>query len=207
MPAAQALGNVARVQVARNRVFHQRHLAIHHRDVDEGAFAAAVPAFDRRQDRHRGEQAGSDVADRDAHAGRRAAFLAGDAHHAGYGLGNHVEGGFVAIRAGLAIAGDRGVDQARVQCLGIVIPQAQPVHDAGPVVLDQDVAASDQVAQDLLAFLGFQIDRDAALVAVDAHEIQAFTAVKGRDGAGEVTFARPLDLMTSAPSSPSSHVQ
>jgi hypothetical protein len=50
----------------------------------------------------------------DRRRGRRAARLAGDAHHPALGLDHEIERGAVAIGAVLAEAGDRAVDDARV---------------------------------------------------------------------------------------------
>ena len=57
------------------------------------------------------------VGDRIADAQRRALGVAGDAHHAGQALDDLVVGGRVAHRAFLAEAGDRAIDQARVDLL------------------------------------------------------------------------------------------
>src|SRR5439155_839768 len=81
---------------------------------------------------------------------------------AGHALDDVVVGGLVAVRAGLAEARDRGVDQSRVQRLRRLVGEAQARHRAGAEVLDQDVAAPDQPPQRLLAALALEVEDDAA---------------------------------------------
>ena len=64
-------------------------------------------------------------------------------------------------------------------------------------VLDQDIGLGDQLQRDLLALLLADIQRDRALVAVDADEVGAFLGAgheRGREAARVVAGARPLDL-------------
>ena len=73
---------------------------------------------------------------------RRAAGIAGDAHHARHRLRHQVEAGPLGPRPGLAEAGDAGVDQPRIDRLQRLVVDAEPLRHAGPVVLDQDVRVS-----------------------------------------------------------------
>ena len=84
------------------------------RDVDHLAVAAALAFVQRGEDADRGEEAGGDVAEREAGADGAAAGLAGDAHDAAHALHDDVERRAVAVGAGLAEAGGGGVDEARV---------------------------------------------------------------------------------------------
>ena len=52
----------------------------------------------------------------------------------------------------------------------IAIAAAEPVHGAGRVVLDHDVGGCRQPMQQRAAFIGFEIDGEAALVAVERAE-------------------------------------
>ena len=95
---------------------------------------------------HRGVHAGEQVGDRDADLLRAAAgqvvALAGHAHQPAHALDDVVVAGAVAVGAGLAEAGDRAVDQARVGCAQrcVVEPVARQVADLE--VLDQHVAVA-----------------------------------------------------------------
>ena len=94
-------------------------------------------ACSAREDADGAEQAGRQVGDRDAALDRVAAGLAGDAHHARQPLRDQVEAGPLRVRAGLAEAGDRGVDQPRVDRAQRLVVGAEPRRHARPVVLDQ----------------------------------------------------------------------
>ena len=93
----------------------QRERALEQRRVD--ALPAARPLARGEAERiaDGAEQAGGEVADRDAALDGVAARLAGDAHHAGEALGDQVVAGPHGVRAGLPEARDARVDQARVE--------------------------------------------------------------------------------------------
>ena len=78
------------------------------------AAAAALAFVEGAEDADGGEEAGRDVAEGEAGADGRAAFFAGDAHDAAHALDDDIEGGLVAVGAGLAEAGGGGVDDAGV---------------------------------------------------------------------------------------------
>ena len=83
----------------------------------------------------------------------------------------------------------RGLMRATVS---VVEPQA--LHDAWAVVLDEHVRAFGKPQQGNAAGRLLEIKRDAALVAIDAREIDARAAGEGGDTAGKIAFARHLDL-------------
>ena len=64
----------------------------------------------------------------------------------------------------------RAVDQPRIDLGEIGVATLQPVHGAGRVVLQHDVGGRDQAIEQRAAIVGFQIDGDAALVAVEGRE-------------------------------------
>jgi hypothetical protein len=73
--------------------------------------------------------------------------------------------------------------------------KAQPVHHAGPEVLDDDVGALEQLAEDLLALVRLHVQRQAALVAVEHREVEAVDVRQvAQLGARDVAPARLLDL-------------
>src|SRR5713101_1604322 len=145
---------------------------------------------ERRADRDRGVHAGDDVGDGDAGAlrpaARRAVRFAGDAHHAAHALDHEVVAGALAIRAGLAEARDRAVDEARVDFLQVVVGEA----------------VAREVAHEPLAFGPRDVDRDRFLAAVGRGVIGRVLGVApvlvlhpGRtEGARVVARARTLDL-------------
>src|SRR5258708_19599586 len=123
------------------------------------------------EDRHRPENAAGHVAERDAELDRHVTALAIDAEGARQGLRDDVEGRLVAQRAGQPEAADRAIDQARIDRRQLVIAEPEPVHDTGPVILDEDVGGADEAAQNIGAGRLLQIDDGAFLVAVDAKEV------------------------------------
>ena len=96
--------------------------------------------------------------------------LAGDGHDAAHGLHREVHRGVVAIGTVRAVAGAAGDDQARIDGAQRVPRQAEPVHDAGPVVLHQHVGIARQAQQRLPVFPCLQVQHDAALAGVEHGE-------------------------------------
>src|SRR3546814_20213058 len=70
----------------------------------------------------------------------------------------------------LAIARHGHIDQARIDRRQRFIIDAQPLGDAGAVILDEDVGALDQIEQDRLALRRLEVDRERTLVAVERQE-------------------------------------
>ncbi len=67
-------------------------------------------------------------------------------------------------------ARDRDVYEPRVHPLQHFPADAEPIHDAGAQVFDQDVGLADQFLEDALALRVLQVERDALLVAVGTKE-------------------------------------
>ena len=101
-----------------------RRLEIEHRDLrgeqrglDQLAFARLLALQERDEDAHRGEDAGGEIGDRDADAHRALARQPGDGHETAHALRDLVDAGPLAIGAGLAEAGNAGIDEALVERL------------------------------------------------------------------------------------------
>jgi hypothetical protein len=74
------------------------------------------------------------------------------------------------------------------------VAQPQLLHRPGPEVLDHDVELPDQPLEELGSLRGFQVERHALLVPVDAHEIAALAVEERPERTGVVPGARSLDL-------------
>ena len=135
------------------------------------ALAAALAFVQGGEDADGREEAGGDVAQREAGPHGRAARLAGDAHDAAHALDDDVEGGLVAVGAGLAEAGGGGVDEARVAGGERLVAEAEAVHGARREVLHHDVDLLDQAQEEVLALRLLEVEQDALLAAVDAEEV------------------------------------
>ena len=172
----------------------------HQRGVDMAAHAGLLAPPERRHDRAI-ERHGARMI---AHAGRRAGrhCICIGAHHVhqpgARPVGGGIEAGLLGLGAVLAIGGEGGVDQTRVQVFQVAVAGAQFSPHRERHVGDEDVGLLDQLAQYLVAAFGLQVERKPALVAVvedpgvvAVHQRRAGAGVKG---AVEITFARRLDL-------------
>ena len=142
------------------------------------------------------EERAADVGNRHAGLGRRLAGMAGDAHHPGHRLRDQIEARALRPRPGLAEARDAGIDQARIDRGQRRVIDAEPLGDAGAVILDQDVGGLDQAVEHLACRLALQIEREAALVAVQVEEAEAVIALEleAHGAAGLVAAVGRLDL-------------
>jgi hypothetical protein len=70
------------------------------------------------------------------------------------------------VGPGLAERGDRRVDEAGVHPAQVVVAQAEALHGAHAEVLAHHVGVADELAEELDAGRGLQIERDAELVAI-----------------------------------------
>src|SRR3546814_18421517 len=97
-------------------------------------------------------------------------FPAGRAHRAAHGLGDRLIGLALGVGPG-AEALDRGVDDARVDLPDAVPREALPVEHAGPEILDQHVAALEQLDEELLPLRRLDVALASALVAFQHRDI------------------------------------
>ena len=112
------------------------------------------------------------------------------AHEAGEGLGRGVGDRAEGMRAGLAEAADRQVDQLRVVGGQAVVAHAEPGGDAGAETLDQDVGLQREAAQDRLGGGLAQVQAQGALAAVEDQRHGGVAAI----GHALAQAARPVAL-------------
>ena len=141
-----------------------RGLKVHHRDhrfkqrgLDPPSGPGPLPVVQRDQHADRQVQAGGQVRHRDPGPGRLAARQPGYAHQAAHPLRNLIQAAPGRVRAVLAEAGDRAVDQTRVPFVHGFEVEPQPVLDRRAHVLDQYVAHVDQAHQDLVRRRGLEV--------------------------------------------------
>ncbi len=168
MPGGGEIGNLRR---------EEGQAGLQHRHIDELTLAGMGALEQRRGHGEGGGHAGQHVADREAGAGRPHLGVAGQRHDARQRLDLAVIAGLVAIRAGLAEAGHRAIDQPRVDLGQRGIADAEPVHHAGAEILHDHVGVGDQALDDLDRRRLLQIQRQAALVAVDRQPGRRHAAV------------------------------
>jgi hypothetical protein len=122
-------------EVAADHAAEERELALQHRDVDGLAAAGPLLHAQREHDAERGVHARGHVGDGDPAADAVPVRLPGGADHPALGLEDQVERGAVAVRAVLAEAGDRAVDDPGIPLARGLVAQAEPGQGADPVVL------------------------------------------------------------------------
>ena len=157
----------------------ETHQSRQQRGLDPLTFARVVPLGDRCRDGDRTPHAGGEIADGHAVAGRLATRMAGDAHHTRHALRDLVEAGPAAIGTGPAHARDAAVDDLRVRRPDVVVAEAHRLGRPRLEVLDHDIGLRRDPAHRLKTRFVAKIDSEAALVAVDAEEIDRDIVVVG----------------------------
>ena len=203
---AHAARHHAADQVVRGLVGQRGHLYIQQGGVDVLAQARVAALLQCGQDADGGVQAGEDVGQRHAHFLRASAVFtvghAGDAHQAAHGLNQKVVARPRRVGAVLAKAGNRAVNQARVEGVQAGVIQAVLRQAAGFEVFQHDVGLCGQLLQLLLALGAGHVDGNRALVAVGAQKVGRFARglavgtlqIRRAPGAGVVAAAGAFDL-------------
>ena len=117
-------------------------------------------------------------------------------HGAGHRLRQHVLAPFMRIGTGEPEAGADRIDQPRIDALEVVVAEPHPLHDAGAEIVHHHVRGLHQLVDDRLAALAAHVERQRALVAVEAGEDRIVRPVgiverHGREG-GPQDRLRPL---------------
>ena len=108
------LGTFAGDEIVERLVGEHADGGIDQRRVDVAAASGLLAPRQRRQDADDRIDAGENVGHRHAGARRLAVGGAGEVHEAGHALRHEIVAGARRVGAGLAEAGDRAIDQARV---------------------------------------------------------------------------------------------
>ena len=177
-PASQVTGPSHGVQAER---------AIGHAHIQVLPHPALLPGNHRRQQAHHGVQRTARHIRQLYAQGQWAGVLApGMAGHAGQRQVVDIVPGAVLIGAGLAVAGDRHIDQPRVDRLQRLIAQAQARHDTGAELLEQDVMALDQLTHNLQRLGLLEVQGQAALVAIEVGVAGRGATIMGRQHTQQV---------------------
>ena len=141
-----------------------RGLQVHHRDHrleqrrrDPTAFARAHALVQGGEDADGEIQARREIRHRNADPGRRRARHAGHAHEPAHALCDLVDAAALRVRAVLAEARDRAVDEPRVARVHGLVVEAEPVLHLRAHVLDQHVRAVDEPQQERPALFLLQV--------------------------------------------------
>jgi len=101
--------------------------------------------------------------------------------------------GLASARPALPVARDRAVHQPWVHGLERFVSEIEPLHHAGPELLDQDVGALNQRHELIAGLWALEIENQTFLAAVELREHRAL-AVEARLVVPHVLAARPLNL-------------
>jgi len=181
----------------------QRGVGIEQAHADVLAFTAAFAVQQRRQHRVGGGHC-RDAVDHRAADGVGFLVLALRPHEPGQALDDLVVGRPVRVRAIGAKAGDRHVNQARVDFAQHLVAEPQPVHHAGAEVFEDNIRRANQIANQFGAACRLELDANALLAAVRVHGRSAGAVPAGsktcRQGRRKCVI-RSLSSMASLPSS------
>src|SRR5689334_4796938 len=120
-----------------------------------------------------GKQARNDISERCTQLRRWSIRIACEIHHSRLALRDNVVAGPVAVRAGVAEAGNRTINGARIHLGNSLIAEAKLVENAGPEVLDDDIRPLDELPQNALSVFGLEIESQTFLVSIDRHKVSA----------------------------------
>ena len=191
MVVAGLLGDLARHQPARPLEIEHKDLRFEQRGVHPLPLARIFALDQRHNDPLRQQQPGAEVVDRDADPHRPLARHSSDRHQPAHPLGDLVNARPLGVGPGLAKPGNAAVDDARVDLFDALVIDAEPVFDGRAEILDDDICGLSQLKEDREPVLGLQVERQAALVAMEILEIEPVAARPGHIAA---VVAAPLDL-------------
>ncbi len=153
-----------------------RHGGVDQRDLDLLAAAEPVAGDQRQQDRVAGRHAGRHVDDRRTGPHRLPVRKAVQRHEAAFGLRDRIKARTQGELALAAIGRDRAIDQPRIGRRDRRIVEPELLHHAAGEILHHDIRLRDQLARDLQRRRIVEVERDAALVAIEAEEGRALAA-------------------------------
>ena len=173
MIVAGLFGHFALDQITRALEVEHENLRLQQRALDVLTPLRFLTLKKGDQNTERGKQAGGKVGDRNAGANRALAGQAGDRHQPAHALGDLIEAGPVSIRAGLAEAGNAGINEPRVDLRQRLVVDAKPLLHVRTEILDHDIGLLDHALERGQALRRFEVERHAALVAVQILKIRA----------------------------------
>ena len=177
-----APGHFPVCEKCRERLRQQREAAVHHRDVDVLPTPGLVARNQRREHSDRSMHPATGIV-RD-HVVRDSRRLAGPSEHRQHARGRDVidvVADQVTIRPGLSETRDRTIDQPWIARRKFLVIDSEPLGDARPVFLDDNVRALSEPAVDFFARAALEIDSDRLLVARQRVVGRAVEAVARRD--------------------------
>jgi hypothetical protein len=193
VPVAERLGNLSGRKIFRRFPGRGGDRRLHQRDVGDASLAVPASADEAAQGGVGGEQRAEHVGRLHAGPRRHPARLAGHRQRAREGLDDQVDAGAAPVRPGLAEAGHRRIDKARIDGAQRIRAQSQLVQRARPVGFQEHVRLRGELEHDGARRVLLEVEHEAPLVAVERREAHALAVAQGRRGAAHVARRR-LDL-------------
>jgi hypothetical protein len=128
----------------------------------------------RHQDAERAEQARAEIGDRDADPHRALSGQAGDRHQSAHALRDLVEARSVGVRSGLPETGNAGIDQLGIDLAQLRVVDAEPAFHVRAEILHHHVGLLHHALERRQGRGRLEIERHAALVAVQILEVRPF---------------------------------
>src|ERR687893_371065 len=94
----------------------------------------------------------------------------------------------------LTVAGDRAVDEPRVDLVQFIVAEPETLHDPGPELFHQDVSTLDERPQNLPHLGRLEVELEAFLAAIQEGEVDAICAKFGSVRAHLVAPLGSFDL-------------
>jgi hypothetical protein len=177
---------------ARSLEIEHRNHCVEQRYLDPLAFAGLLALEQRGENAQRAIQACRRIGDSAAGAHRAASRLAGNRHQSAHALRHLIEAGALGVWAGLTKSGNAGEDDFLVDQLQRLVIDAETELDVRPEVFSDHIRAPDELFENFQSIRVFQVQREAALVAMQILEVGA--GALAAPAVGHVQPRRRLDL-------------
>ena len=139
----------------------------------------------RHQSSHRRVGSGPNIGLRKAHSERRTIRIAGERHATAQRHDLDIGSFELAVRAGLAERGDGSQYHARIDAAQRSITEFKTLQIAGGETFNDEIGFGRKPRKDFAAFCRLQIERNAALIIIEAEPVETFL------GIGLVPVERP----------------
>ena len=180
--------------VALQRIVVHAHHAIVERHVNVTTLARRCAADERRADCRHAMGAGIHVGDGHPEQRRRRARHAEHRHGAAFRLGDHPEPRPRRIGTGVAVGGQRTVDQTRIERRQRRVAQAQFLQRARTIILDEYIGGLREFEHQLVAPRILQVHAQSLLAHVLLQKVAALTVDEIGMVSTRIAVLWPLDL-------------
>src|SRR6478609_821913 len=102
-------------------------------------------------------------------------------------------GRHVSARTGLAVTGDRAIDKSPIELAEAGVVKAEPPHDPGTVILDENVGIARKATSGRYCGRGLKVKHDTLFAGIELTKIAAAATAQGWPRAHHVALRR-LDL-------------